>query len=72
MGEDDNGNPIDRWAITDGHSVLDKDGDWIIEPLPSSRDDEYIAKTRWASAEEAYAFWISRYESNARGEGKCA
>lgn len=48
----------DKWAIYDGQSVvLDKDGDWQHEPLPSSRTEEYLRLCRFDSAEEALAFY---------------
>lgn len=47
-----NGDP--KWCVKDGHAVLNKDLEWEHEPLPSSRDDAFIARTRWATAEEAY------------------
>ena len=50
-----------KWAILKGEGsvCLDKDGDWIIQSQPSSRDDEYFEKTRWLSPEEALSFWNS-------------
>ncbi|MDP3046470.1 MAG: hypothetical protein Q8O07_03240, partial [Chloroflexota bacterium] len=31
-----------KWAIRSGENrCLDKDGDWIIEPLPSRRDERF-------------------------------
>jgi hypothetical protein len=43
------------WSVSDGFHVLNKKGDWEYEPIPSSRDDAFIARTRWATAEEAKA-----------------
>jgi hypothetical protein len=38
----------DRYAVTDGfRRVLDRDGDWVYEPLPSARTDEFRARTRF-------------------------
>lgn len=48
---------LDKWAIFDHGACLDKDGDWIFQPLPSSRDDEFMRSCRFDSAEEALAFW---------------
>lgn len=47
----------DKWAILDHKFCLDKDGDWVIQPLPSSRDDEFMQRCRFDSAEEALTFW---------------
>jgi hypothetical protein len=45
------------WAIREGGSVLSKDDNqWELEPSPSYRDDEFLARTRWSSASEAIAF----------------
>lgn len=43
------------WAVREGGSVLAKDGQWEYEPNPSERDDEFFARTRWATAGEAAA-----------------
>jgi len=37
----------DSWAIKDGGNVLCADGEWEYEPFPSSRTDEFIARTRF-------------------------
>lgn len=37
----------DRWAICDGTSVLNDNGDWEHEPLPSSRSDDFLERTRF-------------------------
>jgi hypothetical protein len=41
-----------KWAIVD-NGVLNKKGDWEYEPLPSSRDDAFLERTRFDSIEEA-------------------
>lgn len=51
-----------KWAIYDGGFwVLSKeyeDGDpWEYEPIPSSRNDEYLARCRYDSIEEALWHW---------------
>lgn len=43
------------WAVKDGSCCLAKDGEWEYEPLPSSRDEEFIARCRYATKEEALA-----------------
>lgn len=45
-----------HWAITHWNNVLAKDGEWEYEPLPSSRNDEFIKRTRWNSAQAAFEF----------------
>jgi hypothetical protein len=37
----------DLWAVTDCGSVLSSDGEWVFEPLPSRRTDEFKARTRF-------------------------
>lgn len=43
------------WVITRGGAVLSRLGDWEYEPIPSSRSDEFIARTRWPDLEIAAA-----------------
>lgn len=47
-----------RWSINDKtcDSVLTRDGDWEYEPIPSSRDDEFYARCRFDSFNEAVNF----------------
>jgi hypothetical protein len=37
----------DSWAVLDGPYCLGRDGEWEYEPLPSNRDDEWIAAHRF-------------------------
>jgi hypothetical protein len=32
---------------------MNKDGDWEWEPMPSSRDDEFLSRCRFQSMQEA-------------------
>lgn len=48
----------DSWVICDGARVLDHVGNWRFEPSPSNRSEDFIAETRFSSAEEA----LSAYE----------
>jgi hypothetical protein len=45
-----------RWVVYRfGTSyALNRDGQWEYEPIPSSRDDAYLARTRFATLMEAY------------------
>lgn len=36
-----------RWAVLDGPMCLGSDGEWEYEPLPSNRDDAWIATHRF-------------------------
>lgn len=39
------------WAVCEGASVVNRDGGRELEPMPSSRDDDLIARTRFPLAE---------------------
>lgn len=45
----------DKWAVRKPGACLNKRGEWEWEPLPSSRDDEFLERCRFATAVEAYA-----------------
>lgn len=48
------------WAVVDGSFVMNKEFEWEYEPLSSSRDDEFIARTRYESAEKAFEHYEAR------------
>jgi hypothetical protein len=39
------------WAITRAGSCFNREGEWEWEPLPSSRDDEYLMRNRYTFVE---------------------
>ena len=41
----------DAWAVREGASVVNRDGGREPEPMPSSRDEAFIARTRFPLAE---------------------
>lgn len=43
-----------KWAVVDGQMVLNHNGEMEYEPLPSSRTEDFIRRTRFDSPEEAY------------------
>jgi len=44
------------WKIADGFgNVLNKQGEWEWEPMPSSRDDEFLARCRYATLDDVLA-----------------
>ncbi len=46
-----------KWAIRSGErDCLGKDGEWIMESLPSKRDDAYLRMYRWDIMTEAFKF----------------
>lgn len=57
------------WAIcTGGRSCLDKaTGLYAFEAMPTHRDEEYIARTRFATAQDAFAF-LAEWKPKARAE----
>lgn len=42
------------WAIRENGFCLNKDGEWEYEPQPSSRDDEFFDRCRFATLDEAF------------------
>lgn len=42
-----------KWIVRDGPSCLARDNQWEYEPLPSNRDEAFIARTRFDILEEA-------------------
>jgi hypothetical protein len=41
----------EAWAVREGASVVNRDGEREHEPMPSSRDEAFIARTRFGLAE---------------------
>lgn len=41
------------WKVSRSGECLNKSGEWEWEPMPSGRDDEFLARCRFASAQEA-------------------
>lgn len=59
----------DVWAIRQGGSrVLNHDGEWEHEPLPSSRDDDFFLRCRWPLAEALNAASDAMEAANERRE----
>jgi hypothetical protein len=50
----------DKWAIRTSSSCLNKSGEFVYEPMPSSRSDEFIKDTRFDSEQEAITAWNRR------------
>lgn len=48
----------------EGSLVLNKDGQWEYEPLPSSRSDDYLARCRFESPAKALEVWWKMNHSN--------
>jgi len=41
------------YAVRQHGACMDRDGEWDIEPMPSSRTDEWLARFRFATWEDA-------------------
>jgi len=52
----------DLWAVRYRGDVLNKQGEWEWEPMPSGRDDAFLGRTRFATADEAIAAAIRARE----------
>lgn len=46
-------NGPDKWSVRLDGNCLNKRGDWEWEPMPSSRDDEFLNRCRFETLEEA-------------------
>lgn len=46
-----------KWAIRRNGSCFNNEGEWEYEPMPSSRDDDFMLRCRYDSAELAYSTW---------------
>jgi hypothetical protein len=45
----------EAWAIIGDSCCLNRDGEWEYEPAPSSRSEDFFARTRWPNARTAIA-----------------
>ena len=50
------------WAVRRSGDVLNKQGEWEWEPMPSGRDEDFLARARFATADEAIAAAIRARE----------
>ena len=41
------------WAVRFGQNVLSKTGQWEWEPMPSNRNENFLSRCRFATAQEA-------------------
>lgn len=55
----------DSWCIHHCGSCLNTDGEWEYEPMPSNREDDYIARTRYP-LNEAFRLAIAAGEKRAK------
>lgn len=52
-------NGTHKWAVRRGCACLNSDGEFEFEPTPSGRDDDFLTRCRFESAEAAYQAWES-------------
>jgi hypothetical protein len=60
------------WAICNGSMALNKDGEWEYESMPTHRTENFLTRTRWSTAQEAFAFldaWRPEELKRALAEG---
>ena len=57
----------DLYAVRAEGSCLNKEGHWEWEPQPSSRDDEFIARCRFATYDEALEVYKQKAEAEQEG-----
>ena len=43
-----------KWAVRRNGNCLGKGGEWEYEPMPSSRDDEFLERCRFSTPMEAF------------------
>lgn len=55
------------WVVEEMGCVLNRDNEWEVEPQPSSRDADFIARTRFHSAEGAASFAKKHFETYRKG-----
>jgi len=52
-----------KWVLKMHEWVLGKDGKFYLEPMPSSRTDDFINNTRFETPDEVHAFWVKNINS---------
>ncbi len=48
-----------KWVLKMQEWVLSKSGDFVWEPIPSGRTNDFIESTRFDSPDECHSFWLS-------------
>lgn len=47
-----------KWAVVQDELCMSVDGEWLYEPIPSSRTNEWLVRHRFNSAELAYDAYL--------------
>lgn len=63
--------PQDTWAVRHLSYCLNASGEWEFEPIPSSRDDDFLARTRWTRDEAIRRAVVVASQSHSRGNPQC-
>jgi len=48
--------PVPTYAVRRFSNCLNKEGEWEYEPMPSSRDDDFLARCRWDNWDQLIVF----------------
>lgn len=56
----------DRWKVIRGSHCLSKRGDWVYEPLPSSRTDAFLKRCRFDDAGDAIDAALKAHKKGGR------
>ena len=67
-GLDDNGKDIRRFAICWSRFVMTTSGEWEYEPMPSSRDDDFLKRARFPTYEAALQTYRDHCQRIINGE----
>lgn len=59
-----------KYAVRQSGACLNRSGEWEYEPIPSSRDDEFLARCRFDTWEDAAKAIVKYCKPNGRFEGK--
>lgn len=59
-----------KYAVRQSGACLSRSGEWEYEPIPSSRDDEFFARCRFETWEDAAKAIIKYCKPKGRFEGK--
>lgn len=58
----------DKWAVRRHGGCLNREGQYEYEPMPSSRDEAFLARCRFASVDDAYSTWKSTQPASLQAE----
>jgi hypothetical protein len=53
-----------KWVVSNGRGVLNRELEWEWEPMPSNREGDFLARTRFDSVNEAYECFLQTSKTN--------